>query len=85
MIVVRNEPHTDVGVIIMSNASRSDKIPPSSSRSIDILRFRCPTALPAAVRRAARRRMLSNSAYMRLAIVERLKVDGIDIDSQEAR
>jgi Ribbon-helix-helix protein, copG family len=49
------------------------------------IRLRCPSKLLPAVRRAARRRTISSSAYIRQAIVELLKTDGVDINSQEIR
>jgi predicted HicB family RNase H-like nuclease len=38
--------------------------------------LRCPPSLPAAIRQAARRDMTSASAYVRGAILDRLKRDG---------
>jgi hypothetical protein len=49
------------------------------------IRLRCPSKLLPAVRRAATRRTISSSAYIRQAIVEQLKTDGVDINSQEMR
>jgi hypothetical protein len=49
------------------------------------IRLRCPSKLLPAVRRAASNQTISSSAYMRQAIVERLRRDGVDLDSQEAR
>lgn len=40
---------------------------------------RCPPSLPAAVARAADRSMMNISAYVRGAVLERLRRDGIDL------
>lgn len=42
--------------------------------------FRCRPAFTNAVQRAADRSMLSISAYIRLATLEQLRRDGIDVD-----
>jgi hypothetical protein len=44
----------------------------------EVIHFRCSAPLPTAIRQAARRRMISASAYMRQALIERLKSDGVD-------
>jgi hypothetical protein len=49
------------------------------------IRLRCPSKLLPEVRRAARKKTISSSAYIRQAIVDRLKSDGVDINSYEAR
>jgi hypothetical protein len=43
---------------------------------VEVIHFRCPPVLPLAVREAAERQMISASAYMRGAILERLRRDG---------
>ena len=48
---------------------------------VDVIHFRCPPVLPKAVREAAERQMISASAYMRGAILERLTRDGVNFDS----
>jgi hypothetical protein len=40
---------------------------------------RCPPSLPAAVARAADRSMTSASSYVRGAVLEQLRRDGIDL------
>jgi hypothetical protein len=51
----------------------------SASPSFDgVIRFRCSPLLPPAVKTVAARQMLSMSAYVRAALVERLKNDGVD-------
>ena len=50
----------------------------------DVIRFRCPPILPPAVKTAAARQMVSMSSYIRTAVVERLKNDGIDFGNTEA-
>jgi hypothetical protein len=49
----------------------------------EAIHFRCAPSLPIAIRQAAKRRMISASAYMRQALVERLRADGVD-NSHEA-
>jgi hypothetical protein len=49
-----------------------------------IMRFRCPPVLPAAVKQAADKRMISTSSYVRQAIAERLRRDGVNLSSHEA-
>jgi hypothetical protein len=67
----------------MSTESNSNS-ETAASPFADVIHFRCQRALPAAVKRAAHRKMISASAYVREAIVERLKSDGIDFSSSEA-
>ena len=50
---------------------------------VDVIHFRCPPVLPKAVREVAERQMISASAYMRGAILDRLKRDGVDFSSSE--
>ncbi len=40
--------------------------------------LRCPQSLPRAIRRAAELRMTSSASYVRSAVLDRLKGDGID-------
>ena len=40
--------------------------------------LRCPQSLPPAIRRAAQLRMTSSSSYVRAAVLDRLKADGIN-------
>jgi hypothetical protein len=49
----------------------------------EVIHFRCSAPLPTAIRRAAKRRMISASAYMRQALIERLKTDGVDLKLNE--
>jgi hypothetical protein len=49
----------------------------------EIIHFRCAAPLPTAIRQAAKRRMISASAYMRQALIERLKTDGVDLNLDE--
>jgi hypothetical protein len=49
----------------------------------EVIHFRCSAPLPTAIRQAAKRRMISASAYMRQALVERLKTDGVDLNLYE--
>jgi hypothetical protein len=49
----------------------------------EVIHFRCSAPLPTAIRRAARLRMISASAYMRQALIERLKTDGVDLKLYE--
>jgi hypothetical protein len=41
--------------------------------------FRCPALLPEAVARAADEQLTTSSAYVRQAVVERLRADGFDL------
>jgi hypothetical protein len=50
----------------------------------DVMRFRCPPILPSAVKMAAARQMVSMSCYIRTAVVERLKKDGVDVANMKA-
>jgi hypothetical protein len=45
----------------------------------DAVRIRCPSTLLSAVKYVARRQTISASAYMRQAIVDRLKQDGFNL------
>jgi hypothetical protein len=49
----------------------------------EVIHFRCSAPLPTAIRQAAKRRMISASAYMRQALIERLKTDGVDLNLYE--
>jgi hypothetical protein len=49
------------------------------------LAFRSSRPLTAAIDKAASRRLLSKSAYIRLAALSALKADGIEIEGGEAR
>jgi hypothetical protein len=40
--------------------------------------LRCPQSLPRAIRRAAELRMTSSASYVRSAVLDRLRGDGID-------
>jgi hypothetical protein len=61
-------------------------LPSASNRAADmscfgdVVHFRCPETLPTAIKRAADKKMISASAYMRQAIVDRLARDGIDLN-----
>jgi hypothetical protein len=57
---------------------------PRRDRAENMLRFRCPPALPAVVRRVADEQMLSVSSYLRRATAEQLKRDGVDLNSHGA-
>jgi hypothetical protein len=48
------------------------------------LRIRAPEELPVAVAAAAQRKWMSSSQYVRWAIIERLKKDGLDIKELSA-
>jgi len=50
----------------------------ASSYFDGVMRFRCPHILAAAVKTAAARQMVSMSSYIRTAVVERLKKEGIE-------
>ena len=50
----------------------------------NVLHFRCPAVLPTAVKRAADQKMISASAYMRQAIADQLRRDGVELNSHEA-
>jgi hypothetical protein len=52
---------------------------PRSSKFPSAMLVRCPPSLPAAVARAADRGMTSTSAYVRGAVLEQLRRDGIDV------
>jgi hypothetical protein len=56
----------------------------SSSCFGEVVHFRCPAILPSVVKRAAEQKMVSASAYMRQAIANQLKRDGVDFTSHEA-
>ena len=49
----------------------------------EVIHFRCSATLPTAIRQAAKLRMISASAYMRQALIERLKSDGVDLNLYE--
>jgi hypothetical protein len=50
----------------------------------NVIHFRCPAILPTAVKRAADQKMISASAYMRQAIADQLKRDGVALNPHEA-
>jgi hypothetical protein len=43
-----------------------------------VVRFRCPSVLPAAIEQGAARNLMTASEYIRRSVIERLKADGID-------
>lgn len=51
----------------------------SSSCLGEAVHFRCPAILPSAVKRAPEQKMASASAYMRQAIANQLKRNGVDL------
>lgn len=61
-----------------SKVEEPSNAPPSYD---DVMRFRCPPILPPAVRAAAARQMMSMSSYIRTAVVERLKKDGVNLST----
>jgi hypothetical protein len=48
------------------------------------LHIRAPEKLPTAIAAAANRKMTTSSEYVRQAIIERLKADGLDIQELSA-
>ena len=48
-------------------------------RFSELLRVRCPAALPAAIEKAATKNMMTASEYIRRSVVDRLKADGINL------
>jgi hypothetical protein len=42
------------------------------------LQIRCPKVLPAAIEKAAARRLMTSSEYVRRSVIDSLKADGID-------
>jgi hypothetical protein len=50
----------------------------NAMRFTDSLRVRCPPSLPTAIDKAAAKRLMSPSEYVRRSIIDRLKADGID-------
>jgi hypothetical protein len=50
------------------------------ARCDDVICFRVPSALRKAVNLAAERDYRSESSYVRLALIERLRADGISLD-----
>jgi len=48
------------------------------------LRIRTPERLPGAIAAAADRKMTTASEYVRQAIIERLKADGLDLEELSA-
>jgi hypothetical protein len=50
-----------------------------SSRFSHSLRIRCPASFSFAVDRAAGRNLTTTSEYIRRAVIDRLKTDGIDL------
>ena len=49
------------------------------------LKVRCPPALPALVRRAAEQEMTTGAEYVRRAVIERLRADGIAPEQHKGR
>lgn len=47
-------------------------------RFTDSLRIRCPASLPDAIVRAAAKKLMTPSEYVRRSVIDQLKVDGID-------
>ncbi|SHN66507.1 hypothetical protein [Bradyrhizobium erythrophlei] len=54
-----------------------------STRFTDLIRVRCPPALPVAIDTAAARHLMTASEYVRRSVIDRLRADGIQI-SQDA-
>ena len=50
----------------------------------ELLRVRAPSVLIEAIDRAAHRDFLSRSAYIRQAVIARLRADGIGIEETQA-
>ena len=50
-----------------------------SVRFTDRIRARCPAVLPPAIEIAAAQALMTPSEYVRRSVIERLKVDGIDL------
>ena len=65
-------------MVVESTATHVEKPSNASPYFDDLIRFRCPPVLPPAVKMAAARQMVSMSSYIRTAVVERLKKDGVD-------
>ena len=67
-----------------SDDHRSLPRPDFGPQHADVICIRCPATLLPAVKDAAGQRATSASAYVRQAIVARLKSDGVDLNSGEA-
>jgi hypothetical protein len=52
---------------------------PVDLRFTELLRVRCPPALPAAIERGANKNLMTASEYVRRSVVDRLKADGISL------
>jgi hypothetical protein len=47
----------------------------------DTLQVRCPSILPPAIQRAASLNLMTSSEYVRRCIIDRLKADGVKLQS----
>jgi hypothetical protein len=66
-------------VLKMQNTPDRDR-----SRSGDLFMMRCPPSLRQALQRASERHLISAAAYVRLALLRRLRDDGIELDEPHA-
>jgi len=57
----------------------------NGARFTDLLRVRCPPALPRAIDRAAAQNLMTASEYVRRSVIDRLKADGVDPINVEPR
>lgn len=60
------------------------KTPDVSLRYEELMRVRVPAALIQAIDRAAHRDLQSRSGYIRQAVIERLRADGVQLETHAA-